>query len=88
MGSGLLSVKSGFILFIKDYQFSLQINTIERESIGICCTALIIQKEFFTTPFLILPTLLGFPDIGIRLHRGEEERGWSPESRSPGFMCR
>jgi hypothetical protein len=27
----LLAVKSGFILFIKDYQFSLQINTLERE---------------------------------------------------------
>jgi hypothetical protein len=35
MGAGLLAllaVKSGFILFIKDYQFSLQINTLERES--------------------------------------------------------
>jgi len=31
MGAGLLSVKSGFILFIKDYQFSLEINTLERE---------------------------------------------------------
>ena len=31
MGAGLLTVKSGFILFIKDYQFSLQINTLERE---------------------------------------------------------
>jgi hypothetical protein len=31
MGAGLLAVKSGFILFIKDYQFSLQINTLERE---------------------------------------------------------
>jgi hypothetical protein len=30
-GAGLLAVKSGFILFIKDYQFSLQINTLERE---------------------------------------------------------
>jgi hypothetical protein len=31
MGAGLLAVKSGVILFIKDYQFSLQINTLERE---------------------------------------------------------
>jgi hypothetical protein len=31
MRAGLLAVKSGFILFIKDYQFSLQINTLERE---------------------------------------------------------
>jgi hypothetical protein len=31
MGAGLLAVKSGFILFIKSYQFSLQINTLERE---------------------------------------------------------
>jgi hypothetical protein len=31
MGAGLLAVKSGFILFIKRYQFPLQINTLERE---------------------------------------------------------
>jgi len=31
MGAGLLAVKSGFILFIKNYQSSLQINTLERE---------------------------------------------------------
>jgi hypothetical protein len=31
MGVGLLAVKSGFILFIKNYQFPLQINTLERE---------------------------------------------------------
>ena len=31
MGAGLLAVKSGFILFIKSYQFPLQINTLERE---------------------------------------------------------
>jgi hypothetical protein len=31
MGSGLLAVKSVFILFIKSYQFPLQINTLERE---------------------------------------------------------
>jgi hypothetical protein len=30
MGAGLLAVKSGFILFIKDYQFSLQLNTLEK----------------------------------------------------------
>ena len=29
MGAGLLAVKSGFILFIKNYQFPLQINTLE-----------------------------------------------------------
>jgi hypothetical protein len=28
MGAGLLAVKSGFILFIKSYQFPLQINTL------------------------------------------------------------
>jgi hypothetical protein len=27
----LLAVKSGFILFIKNYQFPIQINTLERE---------------------------------------------------------
>jgi hypothetical protein len=32
MGAGLLVVKSGFILFIKSYQFPLQINTLERET--------------------------------------------------------
>jgi len=31
MGAGLLAVKSGFILFIKSYQFPSQINTLERE---------------------------------------------------------
>jgi hypothetical protein len=31
MGAGLLVVKSGFILFIKNYQFPSQINTLERE---------------------------------------------------------
>jgi hypothetical protein len=31
MGAGLLAVKSGFIPFIQDYQFSLQINTLERD---------------------------------------------------------
>jgi hypothetical protein len=31
MGAGLLAVKSGFNLFIKSYQFPLQINTLERE---------------------------------------------------------
>jgi hypothetical protein len=41
----------------------------------ICCAALIIQKEFFTTPFLILFTLLGFPNITMRLRCGEEEKG-------------
>ncbi len=33
MGAGLLTVKSGFILFIKNYQFPLQINTFERDLI-------------------------------------------------------
>jgi hypothetical protein len=31
MGAGLLAVNSGFILFIKNYQFPIQINTLERE---------------------------------------------------------
>jgi hypothetical protein len=31
MGAGLLAVESGFILFINNYQFPLQINTLERE---------------------------------------------------------
>ncbi len=31
MGAGLLAVKSGFILFIKSYQFFYTINTLERE---------------------------------------------------------
>ncbi len=34
MGAGLLTVKNGFILFIKSYQFSLQINTFERDGGG------------------------------------------------------
>ncbi len=29
----MLAVKSGFILFIKSYQFPLQINTLERERV-------------------------------------------------------
>jgi hypothetical protein len=33
MGAGLLAVKSGFILFIKNYQFPIQINTLERERV-------------------------------------------------------
>jgi len=33
IGAGLLAVKSGFILFIKSYQFSLQINTLKRERV-------------------------------------------------------
>jgi hypothetical protein len=36
MGAGLLAVKSGFILFIKSYQFPLQINTLEREREQAC----------------------------------------------------
>jgi hypothetical protein len=32
VGAGLLAVKRGFILFIKNDQFPLQINTLERES--------------------------------------------------------
>jgi hypothetical protein len=39
MGAGLLAVKSGFILFIKSYQFPLQINTLERKrepSVKLC----------------------------------------------------
>jgi hypothetical protein len=34
MGAGLLAVKSGFILFIKSYQFPIQINTLERERLN------------------------------------------------------
>jgi len=45
MGAGLLAVKSGFILFIKNYQFPLQINTLERERERN-------QKEFIATRFL------------------------------------
>jgi hypothetical protein len=36
MGAGLLAVESRFILFIKDYQFSLQINTLERVCVRAC----------------------------------------------------
>jgi hypothetical protein len=46
MGAGLLTVKSGFILFIKSYQFPLQINTLERE------------RERDKTPVLYLARLL------------------------------
>ncbi len=31
MGAGLLTVKNGFLLFIKNYQFFCTINTVERE---------------------------------------------------------
>jgi hypothetical protein len=33
MGAGMLAVKSGFVLFIKNYQFPLQINTLERNQL-------------------------------------------------------
>ncbi len=46
----------------------------------ICCTALRIQKEFFTTPFLIPTSQCDFT-AGRR--RGVEDT----ESRRPGFMC-
>jgi hypothetical protein len=36
MGARLLGVKNGFILFIKSYQFSFQINTLEREAWSGC----------------------------------------------------
>jgi hypothetical protein len=32
MGAGLLAVKSGFILFIKNYQFFYTINTLDRDA--------------------------------------------------------
>jgi hypothetical protein len=38
MGAGLLAVKSGFILFINNYQFPLQINTLEREELSVSYT--------------------------------------------------
>ncbi len=55
MGTGLLAVKSGFILFIKSYQFPLQINTLERErdvltsslSSGIPCQVITLDLIFF-----------------------------------------
>ncbi len=31
----VLAVKSGFILFIKNYQFRIQINTLERVKLGL-----------------------------------------------------
>jgi hypothetical protein len=40
MGAGLLAVKSGFILFIKNYQFPIQINTLERERERVDCPGL------------------------------------------------
>jgi hypothetical protein len=40
MGAGMLAVKRGFILFIKHYQFSLQINTLERELCPLTVTPL------------------------------------------------
>ena len=54
MGAGLLAVKSGFILFIKDYQCSLQINTLERERDQgtICC-----DTEFHSSCFECTPAL-------------------------------
>jgi hypothetical protein len=45
MGAGLLTVKSGFILFIKSYQFPLQINTLERERVY---TGFLVELEHLT----------------------------------------
>jgi hypothetical protein len=51
MGAGLLAVKSGFILFIKNYQFPLQINTLERErERGQGSTKLSLMCVFITNP--------------------------------------
>ncbi len=47
------------------------------------------SKVFFTTPFLWLSKLLGFPNIGIRLLIGEEERGCGyrvKKTRSDGTL--
>ena len=57
---GLLIVKSGFILFIKSYQFPLQINTFERERelkiaenvFWICSTSVLSKAR----DFLFVPT--------------------------------
>jgi hypothetical protein len=61
MGTGLLPVKSGFILFIKNYQFPLQINTLERETLSYvfllltkiseqpCSNGGPIRQQYFTT---------------------------------------
>jgi hypothetical protein len=46
----------------------------------ICCTALIIQKEFFTTPFRIPTSQCGFA-------AGRRRAVAATESRRPGFIC-
>jgi hypothetical protein len=62
MGAGLLVVKSGFILFIKSYQFPLQINTLER---GLS------QLWRVTDPRSDLENLCGHDTGGIRVLIGE-----------------
>ena len=46
MGAGLLAVKSGFILFIKNYQFPIQINTLERERDTVLTELFSLHAEF------------------------------------------
>jgi hypothetical protein len=46
MGAGLLAVKSGFILFIKNYQFPLQINTLERELLAVKSGFILFIKNY------------------------------------------
>ncbi len=53
----------------------------------ICCTALRIQKEFFTTPFLYCPHYLVFPASQCGFAAGWRRGVAATESRRPGFMC-
>jgi hypothetical protein len=60
MGSGLLSVKSGFILFIKSYQFPLQINTLERE------------RESQGQKYTVVLSVSGVTDRSVRLRMSNQ----------------
>ena len=46
MGAGLLTVKSGFLLFIKSYQFPLQINTLERAGLAVKSGFILFIKNY------------------------------------------
>ena len=61
MGAGLLAVKRGFLLFIKDHQFFYTINTLEREMSIILCPLTV-------TPLTRFPKecfLLDCPGLGL-----------------------
>ena len=58
----MLAVKSGFILFIKNYQFPIQINTLEREELGLLRAHWIIGPPFVDRKSLA--TMSNAGDVG------------------------